>query len=167
MKKTGVGELRQIAKELASSGKKWHFHILTPECQLNDSDKCAFVLENADDNEAWVCYSDQPQMDLGKELVKLLHGNDVVKGEGEEIEIPPSPQVKELLKRASDLNRRGKFWHHHMLFPGCRFNKYKGKYVIVFEDQEKGEIIESVSDGEPKCDLQHIERLFYSQKRKV
>ena len=52
-----------------------------------------------------------------------------------------------------------------MLFPGCKYNKHGDKWVIVFEDMEKGEIIESISEDEPKSDLQHIEGLFYSQKK--
>ena len=52
-----------------------------------------------------------------------------------------------------------------MLFPYCKFNKNKGKWTIIFEDKEKNEIIESITDTEPKTDLQYIEALFYSQKK--
>lgn len=52
-----------------------------------------------------------------------------------------------------------------MLFPNCMFNKNKDKWAIIFEDQERNEIIESVTDKEPKTDLQYIESLFYSQKK--
>lgn len=68
-------------------------------------------------------------------------------------------------QKAKQLNKSGKAWHHHMLFPGCMFNKHVGKYVIVFENKKAGEIIESISDDEPKGDLQHIETLFYKQKK--
>jgi hypothetical protein len=166
MQETTVDEIKNKAKDFSTSGKKWHFHILTPECQLNEKGGYALVLENTTDNEAYVSYSDEPYMDIGKELVKLLHGDDVVKDDKEESqESKPSPQVQEILKRAKRLNNQGKSWHHHMLFPGCRFNKHSGKWAIIFEDKEAGEVIESVSDDEPKGDLKHIETLFYQQKK--
>jgi hypothetical protein len=168
MKQATISQIKKKAKQLASAGKNWHFHILTPECQLNDKKSYALILENATDDEVLVCYSDEPYMDIGKELVKLLHGEDVVKDKNQQTEVTePSPQVQEILKRAQQLNAAGKSWHHHLLFPGCRFNNHPDKWVIIFEDKEAGEIIESVSDNEPKEDLQHIETLFYQQKKAV
>jgi hypothetical protein len=165
MKKVSVEGIKSKASELAKEGKRWHFHILTPECQLNEKDGYALIVENTSDGEGFVCYSDEPYMGVGKELVKLLHGDDVVdSGDDEELS-EPSGQVKRILKRAKELNEKGVAWHHHMLFPGCVFNKHEGKFVIVFEDKEAGIVIESVSDQEPKGDLQHIETLFYQQKK--
>lgn len=51
-----------------------------------------------------------------------------------------------------------------MLFPDCTFNKHKGKWAIIFEDAERGEILYSISTTEPKDDLKHIETAFYAQK---
>lgn len=51
-----------------------------------------------------------------------------------------------------------------MLYPACHFNPHPGKWTIMFEDQESGEVLESVTDQEPKTDLKHIEKLFYDQK---
>lgn len=166
MKNATIKEIKQKAKELVTTKKKWHFHILTPECQLNDEDNYALVLENTTDDESFVCRSDEPYMDIGKELVKLLHGDDVVDDKAQKVEkAEPSEQVQKILSRAKQLNSEGKAWHHHMLFPNCRFNKHQGKWTIIFEDKESGEVIESVSDNEPKGDLQHIETLFYQQKK--
>ena len=166
MKKVTINQIKQKAKELANSGKKWHFHILTPECQLNDENNYALVLENTSDNETFTCYSDEPYMGIGRELVKLLHGESVIKDDKQESkDSKPSAKVKRILQRAEQLNKAGKSWHHHMLFPDCRFNKHQGKWTIIFEDKEKGEVIESVSDDEPRGDLQHIETLFYQQKK--
>ncbi len=158
-------DIMALAKKIAEQKKKWHFHILTPECQLNDSNKYALVLENVTDRKEYVVYSEEPYMSIGQELVKLLHGDDVVKDKEEEKNTPPSQKVVQLLERAKDLAQKGIFWHHHMLFPGCKYNKHSNKWVIVFEDPEKREIIESISGDEPKSDLQHIEGLFYSQKK--
>ena len=165
MLKTSVEQIKQKAREFAQNNKRWHFHILTLECQLNETREFALILENITDNEEFVSYSDKPYMGLGEELVKLLYGSDVITDNQEKKLGEPSISVKKMLKRAKELNQKGVFWHHHMLFPGCKFNQYKDKWVIVFEDKEQGKIIESISDIEPKNDLRHIERLFYSQKR--
>ena len=161
-----IDQLKTKAQEFAQDHKKWHFHILTPGCQLNDTDRYALVLENTTDGESFACFSDEPYMGVGKELVKLLHGDDVVKEDsGEEKSLEPSEQVKKILEKAGQLRAEGKPWHHHMLFPGCKYNKYGDKWVIIFEDKEAGEIIEAISDDEPKSDLEHIETLFYQQKK--
>ena len=104
-------------------------------------------------------------MGVGKKLVQLLHADDVIKDKKKQKKLPPSTPVKKLITRANQLTSKGTFWHHHMLFPGCKFNNHNHKWVIIFEDQEKGEIIESVTNNEPKNDLQHIEALFYSKKK--
>ncbi len=166
METVTIKEVKSKAKQFSESGKQWHFHILTPECQLNDKKNYALVLENTSDNETFVRYSDEPYMNIGKELVKLLHGGDVVKDSQVEVESDqPSAQAAKILTKAQQLNEAGKSWHHHMLFPGCRFNTHPGKWVIMFEDKEAGQIIESVSSHEPKTDLQPIETLFYQQKK--
>jgi len=166
MKQVTINQIKQKAEELTSAGKKWHFHILTPECQLNDESSYTLILENTSDNESLICRSEEPYMDVGKELVKLLHGDDVVKNDNQETKVSKlSLQVQRILKKAKQLNDAAKSWHHHLLFPGCRFNKRQGKWTIIFEDKETGEIIESVSEQEPKCALQHIETLFYQQKK--
>ena len=165
MIETTVDEIKRIAREYAQKGIKWHFHILTPECKLNEVKEYVLILENAVDEKCYACFSPTPYMNIGKELVQLLHGNDVIKSEDETKVVPPSTQVEKLLLRANSLTEKGIFWHHHMLFPYCKYNKNKGKWMILFEDMENNEVIESISESEPKNDLQHIEALFYSQKK--
>jgi hypothetical protein len=166
VKEISVHELVQKASELERDGKRWHFHILTPECQLNETDKYALVLENTSDDEAFVCYSDEPYMDIGKELVKLLHGDDVVADDYKDGQLSdPSEQIRIVLSRAKKLNESGESWHHHMLFPGCRFNNSNSKWALIFEEKGASEVIESISEDEPKNDLQHIEKLFYQQRK--
>jgi len=46
MKQTTVDEIKQHATKLVREQKVWHFHILTPECLLNDKDNYALMLEN-------------------------------------------------------------------------------------------------------------------------
>lgn len=84
MKEVDLNLLISEATKLASDRKSWHFHILTPQCLLNEIEKYALVLENATDDIIYICYSEKPYMDEGKKLVKLLHGNDIVKEEKSE-----------------------------------------------------------------------------------
>lgn len=164
MKTTTPETIKTLAKEYQQLNQAWHFHILTPSCLLNENDKFALVLENTETGISHISYSDEPYMGIGKELVKLLHGDDVVKEKGTQTS-KPSETVQKLLDRARELQSKGIYWHHHLLFPGCMFNDEKEKYCIVFEDPETKDIMRSVSDIEPKADLQHIEGMFYNQKK--
>ena len=168
MKQVSVKDILANAKQFTADEKTWHFHILTPECQLNESGSYALVLENTTDQNVYVCYSKEPYMNEGKQLVKLLHGDDVVDENEEKSKnkvTQSSETVVEILDRAKILHSQGISWHHHMLFPGCKFNKYSKKWVILFEDKLNGELIESVTENEPKDDLKLIETLFYQQEK--
>jgi hypothetical protein len=163
MEETTIEQIMEKAMKLQKQRKRWHFHMLTPDCIFNKhKDKHAFVLENETDSQSFVNYSDKRYMKQGKILVKMLHGNEIIsdktlkqKGDG---------NIDTIIERAKELNKRGIHWHHHMFFPDCVFNKNKGKWCIIFEDKETGEVIESVSEGEPRENLGRIEALFYAQK---
>ena len=155
-----IEEIKQKAQGFAREGKSWHFHILTPECQLNDSGRFAFVLENATDHQVFVTYSDIPYLDVGKQLVQLLHQDVLVK---KNKPAKPSPAAAKIIKRAKDLTSQGKLWHHHMLFPDCIFNN-SGKWMVIFEDLENKKTLKALSDQEPFSDLKEIETLYYQQK---
>ncbi|MBW2973928.1 hypothetical protein KY346_06070 [Candidatus Woesearchaeota archaeon] len=165
MQETNFDEVENLAKELQSQGKKWHFHMLTPDCVFNkNKGKHAFVFENVSDNKTYVVYSDERNMELGQKLVKMIHGDKILKKE--ENAIPSkNEKIKKILEKAKNLNERGIHWHHHMLFPNCIFNEHSGKWNIVFEDQETGEKIEVLYDDEPVDDLREIEVLYYAQKK--
>ncbi|MFA7253242.1 MAG: hypothetical protein WC107_01665 [Patescibacteria group bacterium] len=163
-------EIEELAKEYKKKGKKWHFHILTPDCRLNQSNDFVMMLENTTDDESFVLYSTKPLTELGKNLLKLLYEEDMIRdssvAQNENNEYTElAPEVQAMIDRAKELNKQGKFWHHHMFFPECMFNQDKGKWTIIFEDTEKGEIMRSVSLEEPRSELKHIEALFYNQKR--
>ncbi|MCL5675942.1 MAG: hypothetical protein M1120_02345 [Patescibacteria group bacterium] len=164
MQKISAKDILDKGQEMTKSRKDWHFHILTPDCQLNSEKQYALVLETSE--EVFICYSSQPEMDTGKQLVQLLQGRDVVSQNQQASEqLLVSPDVEKILSRVKDMNAKGQFWHHHMLFPFCTFNKHQGKWTIVFEDLDNKEILESVSDKEPKADLKQIESLFYQQNK--
>lgn len=164
MEQTSIEQILQKAKDYHTGKQVWHFHILTPECCLNDRPEYALVLENTTSNYSFVNYSLTRPFNVGKILVQLLHGNDVTR---EETSDPSdaSAGVKEILLKAGQLSAAHKFWHHHLFFPDCAFNKNKGRWTITFEDQESGKTLESVSDSEPKADLKHLETLFYRQPK--
>jgi hypothetical protein len=163
MQKMSIEEIMQKAKEFQEEGKKWHFHMLTPDCMFNErKDKQAFILENETDSQNFVTYSDKRYMEQGQTLVKMLHGNQILKDKM--LEEKEDKNIKLMVQKAKNLNKRGINWHHHMLFPDCIFNKHKGKWCIVFEDKSTGKLIESVSDNEPKENLRKIEILYYAQK---
>jgi len=154
--------LRQKARELSRANRKWHFHIFTPDCKLNEKKEFAFIVEDASEGETYVHYSSVKLVDLGRELVQLLHGKDVLKKDAEAS--VSSPTIGIIVDRAKDLNDSGKAWHHHMLFPDCDFNPHEGAWTLLFEDPVSVEVLESVTDEEPKKDLKEIESLFYAQK---
>ncbi len=162
VKEISLQEIRAKVDQFIEEKKAWHFHLLTPACKFNKKDKFAFILENTTENEIYVHYSAAPVLELGKELLSLLHGVNVLKKENQSQK--QSPTLQTILKKARELNQQGKFWHHHMFFPNCIFNKNKGKWVILFEDQETNQIIESIYNSEPKEDLKQIETLYYQQK---
>lgn len=160
MKKATASEINKLAKQFNKDNKKWHFHLLTPTCKLNKSKSHAFILEDSTDKKIYVAYSKKPLMKLGKELVKLLH--KVLSGNAQK-QTKMSKDGKKIFQRAKELNKQSKYWHHHMLFPDCIYND-SGKWMIFFEDQEKGKVIKALSQKEPKADLEQIEKLYYQQE---
>lgn len=163
MQEITIEKVMEKAKAFQKEGKKWHFHMLTPDCMFNQrKDKQAFILENQSDGEVFVVYSDKRYMEEGQTLVKMLHGEKIVGQEAGSQE--EHPNLKIIIEKAKRFNEQGIHWHHHTLFPECIFNKHKGKWCLVFEDKEEGKVIEATYDDEPKQDLSKIEVLYYAQK---
>ena len=162
MQKIDLISLREQALQAHANGVSWHFHIMTPTCKYNESSQYAFVLEIPDNDIALVHYSDKAEKDLGQELAPLLHGADVLDTGSSSEDYSPSDAVLEIVRRAEELNEQHIEWHHHMLFPGCIFNKHSPLHTLVFEDSVGGETMESLTDNEPTDDLKQIENLFYA-----
>src|SRR3989338_360917 len=119
MQIASVEEIKKLAEQYQTRGDKWHFHILTPKCQLNTKNKYALILENAINNITHVCYSEEPYMSIGKELVQLLHGKDVIKNQEENKEWLPSTGVNKLLERAKELSKKEKAYGDARILPAC------------------------------------------------
>ena len=160
-------KLLEIARQLAGNGERFHNHVLSADCELNDRRQCALILEASDRNQVFVTYSDEPMMDVGRALASLVHGADALEGSINENQEgdpqPDSPIVGEMMRRARDLVARGVHWHHHILFPECVFNPHPGSWTIVFEDPGNGETLQSVTPDKPTKDIQITETLFFSQ----
>jgi hypothetical protein len=100
-------------------------------------------------------------LSFGKELLELLFGKNFIKKEQNETRSTP-PKLKPILDKITHLNSKHQFWHHHMLFPNCIFNKEKGMWNIILEDG--GKILSYSSLSKPDAELAVIEKAFYSQE---
>lgn len=164
MQETTLEDIRAIALRLHDEQSPWHFHILTPGCALNTSTDCVFVLEDVAREKVYAHHSDRPEKELGQELLPLLHGKKVLQADESAGPHEPSEAVKEMVRRATEMNAADEPWHHHVLFPACTFNEKPGRWTLMLEDTANNRVLESQSDEEPKKDLQLIEPLFYAKE---
>lgn len=151
--------LERRARELHERKASWHFHILTPGCGLNKSDRFALVLEDAGSSVVSANYSTSAQTEVGKRLAPLLHGADLL---DEQAAAAPETNSK-IVSVARDLSAAGTPWHHHMLFPLCVFNERRPYWTLLLEAE--GQNHEESFDEEPRHLLKVIEKLFYSQAK--
>lgn len=159
-----IEEIRRKAESWHADGQLWHFHMLVPGCAFNErKDGHAFVLENTSTQEAFVFYSDKPQVETDHALLLLLYGDDIL-DESQAALDPGSIEIRPVLARAQELSARGIGWHHHMLCPGCIFSEQPEKWVIAFEDPETERVIEVPYETEPEGDLRKLELLFFDQQ---
>lgn len=72
-KEANYDELIRLAQRLNQEKQKWHFHILTPECQFNKiKDKFSLFLENDETGETWAALFDE-KPSRSEELEKLFY----------------------------------------------------------------------------------------------
>src|SRR5690242_5873391 len=67
-----------LAREFRQARKTWHFHVLSPACMHNPNPgQYATVIENDTDGVPYIALSiGFPGVD--KDLVKMLHGDDIL-----------------------------------------------------------------------------------------
>ena len=157
-------QIRQQARAYHNAKRTWHFHILAPNCVLNKDSRYVFMLECPGQQQVLVHHSNQAEKALGQELLALLHGNEVLQQATTSTTYQSSPEISAIIAKAEILNEQGVAWHHHMLFPGCQFNKHPSQFTLVLEDGQSGQMLESVTNDEPINDLKQIEPLFYKGK---
>ena len=164
MQEITIEKVKDLAREWQQQGTIWHFHMLSPDCKFNEQkNKHALILENRGDNKTYVVYSKTRNMQLGRELVKMLHGDQIVREKPNKDPKIENEKIKVILKKAKALSDKNIAWHHHLFFSDCQFNQHLGQWVIVFEDIENNEVIEALYDHEPINDLKQIEVLYYKQ----
>ncbi len=156
-----LDEIREMVRTWCDGGVRWHFHALAPGCVFSaQRDRYALVLENRTDRRTYVVYSDEAFAEISQELVKILHGESILDKE-QAREVSDNEMFQRTMERAQDLQQKGVAWHHHMLYPDCIFNQHRGKWNIVFESGEDGEIVEMLYEEEPTADLRTIEVAYF------
>jgi hypothetical protein len=143
------------ALQFQEQNKHWHSHVLSPGCAHNPyPEKYAIILEDDTLGKVFIALSDEfPEVD--KELVKMLHGDDILSAEARS----PTPLTSPFLERLRDIDEREVPWHHHMNFPTCAFNPVKGKWAITVESDEG--VFHDSFDDEPVDVLREVEVLYF------
>lgn len=149
--------LKGAARRIASEGGRAHLHTTVPGCAITGSSQCAIVLEDADTGQVLAFFDDKPIEERAKPLAVLLHGEESVPGDNDELD-PASQAVRAMAERF--LAGRG---HFHILSPSCLVNPQAGQWTILFEDDERG-VSTSVSHERPLADIRFVERLIYARR---
>ena len=140
---------------------KWHFHMLSTKCIFNErKDKEAFILEDGEKHRSYAHYSEERQMQAGKKLVKMLHGEKILREPVQE-KMADNHDGQDIIEKARMLKEKNLPWHHHLLFPSCIFNEDDGSWKLVLEDEAEKDLLEASYPSEPVSDLRKIELLFY------
>ena len=155
-----LGQCRELALGLIADGKEWHSHVLSPGCKLNPFQQSyAIIIEDDTDGTTYVAASDRfPEVD--KELVKMLHGEDILDARKVETAGSGDPCNSTLLLLVRDLDKRHVAWHHHMHFPNCVFNPNPGNWSISVEFGES-EVTDESYPEEPVDVLRELEVLYF------
>ncbi|TKI06998.1 hypothetical protein [Martelella alba] len=153
-----IEDVLKLAHELIKQGKAWHSHAISPGCHFNPyPDRYAVMLEDNTDNIITISPSVTfPEVD--KQLVKLLHGDDILG-----TEIPPDceavARASPLLSKVLVFERQGVRWHHHMNFPECLMTPHTTQWTMTVESEQG--VLEEQYDEEPKDILKCLEMLYF------
>jgi hypothetical protein len=71
--------------------------------------------------------------------------------------------IKEIIGKARQLGRQGRKWHFHMLGLRCKFNRLRGKFCIVLEDEESGETLYAAFEEKPLKEARELADLMYGR----
>ena len=70
-------------------------------------------------------------------------------------------KINKIIEMAESLDKENKRWHFHMLGKDCKFNANKGKFSIVFENEETGKVFYSVFDEKPLKEAKKLADMMY------
>ncbi len=148
-----------LALGFIAGGKQWHSHAISPGCHFNPWPDCyAVVLEDNSDNIAYISPSETfPEAD--KQLVRLLHGDDILNPDIRFDDGDISRQSS-LLQQVIRINQQGIRWHHHMNFPQCLMTPQTRRWMITVESAHG--VFQEDYDEEPKEILRQLEVLYFS-----
>ncbi|MBW2964018.1 hypothetical protein KY363_01035 [Candidatus Woesearchaeota archaeon] len=162
MKEVSLQDIEKLAEGLAAKGSDWHFHLLTPGCNLNAGKNVhAVVVEDMTSRETYVAYSSDDQTALGSRLVVLRNRS---RKPAASVMDPEHEVMEAIIEKAKEMTKAGKPWHCHRLCPGCKFNRHHGQWVVLFEDEGTGEMINALFDSEPRHGVDCLEDLYYKGK---
>jgi hypothetical protein len=150
---------RVQAEALIGAGRKWHSHVFSPGCVQNPFDGVyAIVVEDDSSMTPYIAKGTYEFPDVDKELVKLLHGNDILDAAkatgGSEV-----AKTSLLLAHIMRLQEGEIAWHHHMHFPACAFNPMPGRWSISVEGE--GSFFAESFDSEPVDILREVEVIYF------
>lgn len=147
----------ELARKFQASGKPWHSHVLSPGCRHNPHpDVYAVVIEDDESGIAYIAKGDERFPEVDKDLVKMLHGDDIIDASKLTSALPASA----LLDQLRDLQERRIPWHHHMHFPSCVFNPHPGEWAISVEAPSR--FFSESYPKEPIDVLRQVEVMYFS-----
>lgn len=149
--------LAEKVDQIVAARARGHIHTTVPGCAITGTSRRAIVLEATDEGRTYLFLDDQPIEERARPLAILLHGEDSVPADTDDLE-PASAAVTAM----ADRMRAGK-GHFHILNPVCQVNPHPGRWTVLFEDVDRGSI-ESVSDERPLADIRLVERLIYAKE---
>lgn len=127
-----LDESLSLVHGLIREGNEWHSHAISPGCRFNPYyDLYAVMIEDNTNNKIYIATS-KTFPDVDKELVKMLHGDDILSDEGA-ADYEAVARSSELLSKVIQLNSQGVQWHHHMNFPKCLMTPHTNKWMITVE----------------------------------
>ena len=150
-------DLCGLVDRIARAGGRAHLHTTPPGCVITGDARRGIVVEATDEGTVYVFYDEASIEARAKPLAVVLHGADSVPDDGDELE-PASEAVVAMAERMS-LDKG----HFHILNPVCLVNPNPGRWTILFEDDEMGQL-QQVSDDRPLADIRLVERLIYAKK---
>jgi hypothetical protein len=146
-----------IGAALHAAAANWHFHVLSPVCLYNPfPDHFALVIEE-DGNLPMIADAGTTFPEVDKDLVKLLHGQDILDAR---MTSDVTAASSRLLSHVKALQDAGEAWHHHMHFVGCVFNPHPGKWSISIESRDTF-FAEAYSE-EPVEILREVEVIYFA-----
>lgn len=148
-----------LAQGLARDGKHWHSHVLSPGCIQNPfAGVYALVIEDDHGQVPYIANSGTAFPEVDKDLVKMLHGADILDASKVATSLDNLPPSR-LLTHVQTLQADAVAWHHHMHFPRCAFNPHPGKWSISIESPDM--LVAEAFEAEPVDVLRQIEVLYF------